>query len=162
MRAKSVERIKAERYIHKYPDATAGTLVQKCGVALATAYKVLEEASQPQTTEFKTQEHNIIQGYTGKQYKPMDFTPPMFEETPQTFNEAVAEMFKEDLVNSPAHYTAGGIETIDFIEAKNLGYHLGNAVKYISRAGHKGNTLQDLEKAQWYLTREINNLKGKE
>jgi len=163
MRAKSVERIKAERYVYKYPNATAGELVQKCGVALATAYKVLEGASQPQVTEFKTQEHNIIQGYTGKQYQAIDFTPPMFGETPQTFNEAVAEMFKEDkedLVNSPAHYKVGGIETIDFIEAKKLGYHLGNAVKYISRAGHKGNTLQDLEKAVWYINREISNLKA--
>lgn len=62
-----------------------------------------------------------------------------------------------DLVNRPAHYTDGGIETIDFIEAKGLGFNLGNAVKYISRAGKKGNRLQDLQKAQWYLIREINN-----
>ena len=50
----------------------------------------------------------------------------------------------------------GGIETIDFIEAKNLSYNLGNVVKYITRADHKGNKLQDLQKAQWYLNREIN------
>jgi hypothetical protein len=62
-----------------------------------------------------------------------------------------------DMVNHPAHYKAGGVETIDFIEAKGLGYHLGNAVKYISRAGLKGTTngLEDLRKAQWYLTRAI-------
>lgn len=60
-----------------------------------------------------------------------------------------------DAVNQPAHYTDGGIETIDFIEAKGLGFNLGNAVKYISRAGKKGNRLQDLQKAQWYLAREI-------
>ena len=60
-----------------------------------------------------------------------------------------------DVVNHPAHYKVGGIETIDFIEAKQLSYHLGNAVKYITRADHKGNALQDLQKAQWYLTREI-------
>jgi hypothetical protein len=60
-----------------------------------------------------------------------------------------------DSINHPAHYTVG-IETIDFIEAKNLGYHLGNAVKYISRAGIKTpNPLEDLRKAQWYLNREI-------
>jgi hypothetical protein len=64
-----------------------------------------------------------------------------------------------DPVNHPKHYTAGGIETIDFIEAKRLGYNLGNVVKYITRAGHKGNQLEDLRKAQWYLTREINSLK---
>ena len=60
-----------------------------------------------------------------------------------------------DPVNHPAHYKVGGIETIDFIEAKGLTYHLGNAVKYISRADHKGNRLQDLEKAKWYIDRAI-------
>jgi hypothetical protein len=60
-----------------------------------------------------------------------------------------------DLVNAPSHYTAGGIETIDFIEAKQLNYNLGNAVKYISRADHKGNRIQDLQKAKWYIEREI-------
>jgi hypothetical protein len=62
-----------------------------------------------------------------------------------------------DAVNQPAHYTDGGIETIDFIEAKQLGYNLGNVIKYVSRAGKKGDRLQDLQKAQWYLTREIRN-----
>jgi hypothetical protein len=60
-----------------------------------------------------------------------------------------------DPVNHPAHYKVGGIETIDFIEAKGLTYHLGNAVKYISRADHKGNRKQDLEKAKWYIDRAI-------
>ena len=64
-----------------------------------------------------------------------------------------------DLVNQPPHYTAGGIETIDFIEAKKLNYNLGNVVKYLTRADHKGNKLEDLRKAQWYLTREINSTK---
>jgi hypothetical protein len=63
-----------------------------------------------------------------------------------------------DMVNHPAHYKAGGIETIDFIEAKELGYHLGNVVKYVSRADHKGNKLEDLKKAQWYLARAIEKL----
>jgi hypothetical protein len=67
------------------------------------------------------------------------------------------EMFepKPDAVNHPTHYKVGGIETIDFIEAKKLGYNLGNVVKYLTRADHKGNRLQDLRKAQWYLEREI-------
>jgi len=60
-----------------------------------------------------------------------------------------------DPVNHPYHYKVGGIETIDFIEAKDLNYNMGNAVKYISRADHKGNKKQDLEKAVWYLNREI-------
>lgn len=65
----------------------------------------------------------------------------------------------DDKVNSPDHYTSGGIETIDFIEAKGLGYHLGNVVKYISRAGKKhSRVLEDLRKARWYLDREISRL----
>ena len=64
-------------------------------------------------------------------------------------------MQKADPVNHPTHYKVGGIETIDFIEAKKLGYNLGNVVKYITRSDHKGNRLQDLRKAQWYLEREI-------
>jgi hypothetical protein len=60
-----------------------------------------------------------------------------------------------DPVNHPSHYKVGGIETIDFIEAKKLNYNLGNVVKYLTRADHKGNRKQDLEKALWYLSREI-------
>ena len=61
-----------------------------------------------------------------------------------------------DPVNHPAHYM-GKIEVIDFIEDKKLGYHLGNAVKYIARAGKKDpeKTVEDLQKAVWYLNRYI-------
>jgi hypothetical protein len=63
---------------------------------------------------------------------------------------------KLDIVNSPPHYRDGGIETIDFIEAKDLNYRLGNVVKYVSRAGKKdSDPLVDLKKARWYLDREI-------
>ena len=61
-----------------------------------------------------------------------------------------------DPVNHPPHYTKGGIETIDFIEAKDLNYRLGNVIKYVSRAGKKdSDPIVDLEKAAWYLQREI-------
>lgn len=58
-------------------------------------------------------------------------------------------------VNHPTYYQAGGIEAIDVIEAWGLGFCLGNTVKYIARAGKKGNRLTDLKKAAWYLNREI-------
>ena len=60
---------------------------------------------------------------------------------------------EHDSVNHPAHYTDGSIEVIDFIEDK----HLGNAVKYIARAGKKDpeKTAEDLRKAVWYLNRYI-------
>lgn len=65
-----------------------------------------------------------------------------------------------DSVNHPAHYTDGNIEVIDFIEDKKLGFHLGNTVKYICRAGKKDpeKTIEDLQKAEWYLHREIQRL----
>jgi hypothetical protein len=60
-----------------------------------------------------------------------------------------------DKVNHPPHYKVGGIETIDFIEAKKLNYNLGNVIKYITRADHKGSRNEDLQKALWYLNREL-------
>ena len=60
-----------------------------------------------------------------------------------------------DPINHPLHYTHGDIEPIDAIEAWGLGFCLGNVVKYIARAGHKGDRLEDLKKARWYLEREI-------
>lgn len=64
---------------------------------------------------------------------------------------------KTDSVNRPAHYTDGKIEVIDYIEDKKLGFCLGNAVKYISRAGKKDPTkeVEDLKKAVWYINRRI-------
>lgn len=69
-----------------------------------------------------------------------------------------------DVVNHPAHYTDGKIEVIDFIEDKGLNFHRGNAVKYISRAGKKdpSKEIEDLEKAVWYLRREIERLRREE
>lgn len=64
---------------------------------------------------------------------------------------------EEDVVNHPSHYTSGSIEVIDFIEDQKLPYHLGNAMKYICRAGKKDpeKTVEDLQKASWYLKRYI-------
>jgi hypothetical protein len=58
-------------------------------------------------------------------------------------------------VDRPAHYTHGSIEPIDVIEDWALGFNLGNAVKYIARAEHKGAPVEDLKKGAWYLQREI-------
>ena len=63
-----------------------------------------------------------------------------------------------DTVNHPSHYTYGTIEVIDYIEDKGFNYNLGNAIKYVSRAGHKFNAIEDLQKAVWYINREISRL----
>jgi len=66
-----------------------------------------------------------------------------------------------DNVNHPSHYNSGKYEPIDIIEDWKLGFNLGNTVKYISRCEHKGKKLEDLKKAEWYLSREIGNLEKK-
>jgi len=62
---------------------------------------------------------------------------------------------KENNVNHPTHYNQGKIEIIDFIEDQNLGFHLGNVVKYICRAPHKNDEFEDLKKAKFYLDRYL-------
>lgn len=88
----------------------------------------------------------VVKSKAGKKVKSEGAAPPVEPAKPV------------DMVNHPPHYTVGGIETIDFIEAKTLGYNLGNAVKYITRAYWKGDALQDLQKAEFYLKREIEKL----
>jgi hypothetical protein len=92
-----------------------------------------------------------------KSKKPARAVPKKWKTLHISTSDNSIEMIEpaSDPVNHPAHYKVGGIETIDFIEAKRLNYNLGNAVKYITRADHKGNRKQDLEKAIWYLKREL-------
>lgn len=60
-----------------------------------------------------------------------------------------------DMVNNPPHYTshASGIECIDVVQS--MGFCVGNAIKYLWRADHKGSAVEDLRKARWYIDREI-------
>ena len=58
-------------------------------------------------------------------------------------------------VDHPRHYNAGKIEAITVIEDWVLNFNMGNCVKYIARADHKGKPVEDLEKALWYLQREL-------
>lgn len=73
-------------------------------------------------------------------------------------SDAVAMEITEDLVNRPTHYTHSNIECISAIEASMSvaqfkGFLKGQVMKYLWRYEHKGNPLQDIEKAQWYLSR---------
>ena len=74
-----------------------------------------------------------------------------------TFFDVDREENKE-MINHPQHYNMGKYEAIDVIEDWQLNFNLGNTVKYISRAGHKDDIMQDLKKALWYLDREIKRL----
>jgi len=61
-------------------------------------------------------------------------------------------------VNHPDHYNAG-VEAIEVIESWGLNFNVGNVIKYMLRAAHKGEEIQDLEKAKWYLDRHLENVK---
>lgn len=81
-----------------------------------------------------------------------------------TYEKKVTEM---DMVNKPPHYTEGGIECIDYIEQilgieGAIAFCRGNAIKYQHRAGKKWNTLEDLEKQQWYSAKALELIKKKE
>jgi hypothetical protein len=90
----------------------------------------------------------------------MDDTPSI----PPDMQEAIERARKAagDPVKRPQHYTRGEVEVIDYIEQvvkdypPEVAYHIGNVLKYLSRAPHKGAMQQDLEKAEWYLRRAIN------
>ena len=74
----------------------------------------------------------------------------------------------DDMINSPKHYTEGGIEVIDYIEAKcrsldgYMGYLAGNALKYLSRLDKKGEALENAKKAQWFVNKIVKELEGGE
>ena len=83
--------------------------------------------------------------------------------------ETAIQKVENTRVNHPSHYNQGEIEVIDYIEDQNLGFCLGNAVKYISRAGYKQDyqiqdqkekTIEDINKAIWYLERRIKEIEG--
>ena len=96
---------------------------------------------------------NHLQDVERTKQRQIDWTD-IFEK-PRWGNSNLFTVDVDEAVNSPKHYVQGGIETIDFIEAKKLGYNLGNVVKYVSRAEYKGRQIEDLKKARWYLDREI-------
>jgi hypothetical protein len=152
MRKKLTKSSKVIRYIKKNPNAKAKEVSQATGVPLAsvyqTAYRVRKEMREGMA---KVQMTALSPKPAARKY-----ARGMKVIAVSTSNKSIHS--KADMVNHPPHYKAGGIETIDFIEAKNLGYNLGNVVKYVSRADLKGNKLEDLQKAKWYLERAIANI----
>lgn len=133
---------KIRRFFEKYPNASAKEAADKFGVKLAYVYVVRSQAKKRKEAAVK---------------KPwvMMHVSTSNESTAPNIVSTPAAPAADDMVNHPAHYKVGGIETIDFIEAKGLNYRLGNVVKYVTRADHKGDRLENLRKAKWYLEREI-------
>lgn len=90
------------------------------------------------------------------------FQAAFLKDINRSCNSAIGTVDFSDQVNSPNHYKSGGIETIDYIEAKLSksefeGYLKGNILKYISRASLKGSEIEDYKKAEWYLKKMIEN-----
>ena len=69
----------------------------------------------------------------------------------------MSKAINQEEINHPKHYNVGKIEVIDIIEDWKLGFHLGNAIKYILRAKYKGSQKKDLQKAIWYIERYLRN-----
>ena len=150
------------------PNITADDLVSK--------FNITKQGAHVQLSTLR-KEMGIVKGLDGRfrinrlfaEFNSVTKTPALAGSLVKTDDapRIVSEHFGVDIdkahdpVNHPEHYKVGGIETIDFIEAKSLSYNLGNVVKYLTRADHKGNKLQDLQKAQWYLNREIENTSTK-
>ena len=131
----------ARKLLTVNPNIRVADLSKRLGVTKPYAYTLVAKAKK-----LLANEHAL-------DYAPVEPTPMVGQGSVGSFNTY-------DSVNNPPHYTKGGIETIDFIEAKGLDYHLGNVIKYVTRADHKDNKLEDLRKAQWYLTRAIERIKG--
>jgi len=89
-------------------------------------------------------------------FRPSGYPPP--EEAPELWENPRASEMDEDPVNHPSHYThhPSGVECIQITEWFN--FCIGNAIKYLWRAGRKGDELQDLKKAEFYIKREIERL----
>jgi hypothetical protein len=150
------------KLLENNPKIKAEDVCEQLDIAKSYAYVLMSKAR----TAYMQEHGHTINSKTAERkrlHKRLELSRPIInlpkgmteveaEEIVADVNQAVAQ---HDAVNHPAHYKVGGIETIDFIEAKNLSYHLGNVVKYIARADNKGNREEDLLKARWYLNREI-------
>jgi hypothetical protein len=159
---------KVLKYMAKHPKAKGTEISKATGVGASYVYLIMSK-----TKKVNNLGTLPLTGITPKQASDLAFKisqgrgklqgrPPQRMQTVAMFttDKPLDRMLgtAADNVNQPPHYKTGGIETIDFIEAKDLGYHLGNVVKYITRAEHKGNRKEDLLKAQWYLNRAIEKL----
>lgn len=151
-------------YIKSNPTALTGDIAKKFDVKSAyissLKWKLKREGVVIPRSAKKSKFFNTIMTTNKSIMEHIAPHIPVYEDsvelvTPKRIAEIQMFEHPADPVNHPAHYKAGGIETIDFIEAKKLNYNLGNVVKYITRADLKGNRKQDLEKALWYLNREI-------
>ena len=141
---KTISKIETvKRYMRKYPEASVGEMSHDLEIPKGTLYNYIKKIKIQQLA-------NEIGGFKIRMQSPERMQSPLPDVLKSSRESEIV-----DNVNHPPHYKVGGIETIDFIEAKKLNYNLGNAIKYLARADHKNNREEDLKKARWYLDREI-------
>jgi hypothetical protein len=139
---------KARRLLQATPTLTALALSEKMGISRNYAYKLMSNVKDEVKVEDEVK----------SKIPPEVLSQLVYDVSQRKAKIRMMQGDAEETVNHPPHYKVGGIETIDFIEAKGLDYCLGNVVKYITRSEHKGNKKEDLLKAQWYLTRAISKI----
>lgn len=131
---------KARRYMGAHPNAKPRDVAKTLEIPVATVYAA---KYKPSPTKAKPKEINI------------DVVHDKWQTLTAVTSNTPAPKVAADMVNHPPHYTAGGIETIDFLQAKLtreefIGYLKGNVLKYGSRLGKKGDTEIDAGKLSWY------------
>ena len=158
-RIKQIRASKIREFILMNPDISAQFIADKFSVPLQTVYnlryhlkKKLAEKGQELKRSANLDEQVTHIKATRIEQLLNEWNPPKIPDTP------VVMVVQPDPVNHPAHYTHGGIETIDFIQAKLTpeefrGYLKGNILKYGSRIGHKDNDMQDAGKLNWYTNK---------
>lgn len=143
---------KIRRYVTAHPDAKPRDIASKLEVPVNTVYVVRHAMKKNDITPTEATTAETI---------PVDMPPITTYDVVHQFNEhyrQAEEAEKHAAVNHPSHYVDGGIDTIDFIEAKLtkeefIGYLKGNAIKYASRIGKKDEADVDAGKMAWYAVK---------
>lgn len=144
---RSKSRVSVIKFVKSNPTMKPSEVAKQLGVSVAYVYVARSKLKKMNTKSAQAEGVNIDAVHIPKYHE--DVTQLAHDPKDDIKVQAI------DIVNHPPHYKVGGVETIDFIEAKGLGYNLGNVVKYIARADHKGLRRENLEKARWYLDREL-------
>jgi hypothetical protein len=144
---KETKASKIMKYIASHPKAKARDVAKALKVSVDSVYQATYLA--------KKEAKSNLSSVPSKRGRPIKNLRSKLDRSITELTNKLNKARIVDAVNHPPHYKAGGIETIDFIEAKSLNYNLGNVIKYITRSDLKGNKLEDLQKAQWYLNREV-------
>lgn len=164
---KQTKASKVKAYIAKHPNAKAQAVADACKVSVAHVYAIIHRMKKAKALP--------LTGITPKQASDLAFKvsqgrakkrgrPPVRMQTVAVGVSDTSILTRmataADDVNHPEHYTFGGIETIDYMQAKSTkeeftGHLRLTALKYLSRANNKGDAVKDLKKAQWYLNKLV-------